>query len=199
MVDQFFVPAKVGITWVEFVRGYNKCCARMSASMLLYMLLRVFLSALGRANVPLNLQFESNDADCKIDGSLLPSHVLLLLLMCWYMSWDCRSLKHSECKANLSPPDLNHLVLSAVSSCAKIDSGLKAWDSDITSLEVEIPAGKFVTWVLSTVPCLPDCLRQYFHTRLQISVIAGVILVFMLNYLLILIFMTYSTFFFLAS
>ncbi|KAF7840077.1 TLD domain-containing protein KIAA1609-like protein [Senna tora] len=173
IVDQFFVPTKGSINWVEFVRGYNKCCARTSASMSLNILLRVFHSALGRANVPLKLEFESDDADCKINGSLLPSHVLLLLLMCWSMSWDCRSLKPSEGKVNLSPPDLNHLVLSAISSCANIDSGFNAWDSDITSLEVEIPAGKFFTWVLSTIPCLSDCLRQYFHARLQVLFTAG--------------------------
>lgn len=184
IVDHFFVPAKEGITWLEFVRGYNKCCARATASMSLNMLLRVFHLAIGRANMPLDLEFESSDSDCKINGSFRPSHVLLLLQICWSMLWDCRSLKHSEGKKSLSPPDLHHLVLSAISSCAKTDSGLNAWDSDITNLEVQIPAGKFVSWVLSTVPCLPDCLRQYFHARLQISVTARVIPVSMLNYLL---------------
>lgn len=55
------------------------------------------------------------------------------------------------------------------------------WDCDISSLEVQLPAGKFVTWVMSTVPCLPDCLRQYFHARLLIAASDGVICVFMIN------------------
>ncbi|XP_028797840.1 uncharacterized protein LOC114753327 [Neltuma alba] len=173
IVDQFFMPAEGQITWIEFVRGYNRCCTRMSASVSLNMLLRVLRSTVGRANVPINLEFESDDTDCKVNGSLLPSDVLLLLLMCWSMSWDCRSLKHSERKVSLSPPNLNHLVLSAITSCAEIDSGLNVWDGDFSSSEIQIPAGKFVTWVLSTVPCLSDCLSQFFHARLQNQATAG--------------------------
>ncbi|KAI9108725.1 hypothetical protein K1719_020372 [Acacia pycnantha] len=173
IVDQFFMPAKGQLTWIEFVRGYNKCCARMSASMSLNMLLRVLHSTLGRANVPINLEFELDDTDGKMNGSLLPSDVLLLLFTCWCMSWDCRSLKHPEGKASLSPPNLNHLVLSVITSCAKIDSGLNVWDSDFSSSEVQIPVGKFVTWVLSTVPCLSDCLSQFFHARLQNQATSG--------------------------
>ncbi|KAJ1378262.1 TLDc domain [Sesbania bispinosa] len=170
LLDQFFVPDKGGISWVEFVKGYNKCCARVSASILLNMLLRVFLAITGRANVTLHLEFESGDVDCKINGFLLPSHVFLLLSTCWAMSWDCRNLKG---KGNLSFPDLNHLVLSAITSCAQVEGGFNVWDCDISSLEVQLPAGKFVTWVMSTVPCLPDCLRQYFHARMQMAVTAG--------------------------
>ncbi|XP_054794836.1 uncharacterized protein LOC129300296 isoform X2 [Prosopis cineraria] len=173
IVDQFFTPAKGQITWVEFVRGYNNCCARMSASVSLNMLLRVLRLTIGRANMPINLEIEFDDADWKINGFLIPSDVILLLLMCWSMSWDCGSLKQSECKVSHSPPDLNHLVLSAITSCAKVDSGLNVWDSDFSSSEVQIPAGKFVTWVLSTVPCLSDCLNQFFHARLQNQATAG--------------------------
>ncbi|KAI4345120.1 hypothetical protein L6164_012277 [Bauhinia variegata] len=173
IVDQFFVPAKGGVSWIQFVKGYNKCSARMSVSMSLNMLVRVFLATAGRANLPLNLEFESNDADCKINGSFLPIHVLLLLLMCWVMSWDCRNLKYSQGKANPTLPDLNHLALSAITSCAKLENNLNVWDSNISNLEVELPAGKFVTWVTSTVPCHPDILRQYFHSKLQTLVTAG--------------------------
>ena len=62
IVEQFFMPAKGQITWIEFVRSYNKCSARMSASMSLNMLLRVFHSAFGRANAPVKLELEF-DAD----------------------------------------------------------------------------------------------------------------------------------------
>ena len=172
------MPDKGGVNWVEFVRGYNKCCARVSASVSLNMLCRVFIAIAGRANVPLHLEFESEDDDCKINGHLLPSDVVLLLNMCWFMSWDCRNLGNFEGKGDLRLPDLSHLVLSAITSCAKVEGGFNVWDCDISSLEVELPWGKFVTWVMSTVPCLPDCLRQYFHSRLQL---AGVICVFIFN------------------
>ncbi|TKY73861.1 TLD domain-containing protein 1 [Spatholobus suberectus] len=168
LVDQFFVPDKGGISWVEFVRGYNKCCARVSASISLNMLVRVFVAVSGSANVAPRLEFESGDADCKINGHLLPGHVFLLLSLCWVVSWGSRNLKG---EGNLGLPDLNHLVLSA---CARVEGGLNVWDCDVSSLEVQLPAGKFVTWVMSTVPCLPDCLRQYFHARLQMAETDGV-------------------------
>lgn len=170
LVDQFFVPDKGGINWVEFVKGYNKCCARVSASVSLNMLVRVFVAISQSAKVPLHLEFESGDDDCKINGHLLPNHVFLLLSVCWVMSWGSRNLKR---EGNLGLPDLNHLVLSVITSCAGVESGLNVWDCDISSLEVQLPAGKFVTWVMSTVPCLPDCLRQYFHARLQMAASAG--------------------------
>ncbi|CAJ1974679.1 unnamed protein product [Sphenostylis stenocarpa] len=171
LVDQFFVPDKGGIiNWVEFVEGYNKCCARVSASVSLNMLLRVFVAISKCANVPVHLEFESGDADCKINGHFLPNDVFLLLALCWAMTWSSRNLKGGR---NLRLPDLNHLVLSVITSCGQVE-GLDVWDCDISSLEVQLPAGKFVTWVMSTVPCLADCLRLYFHARLQMAGIDGV-------------------------
>jgi len=171
LVDQFFVPDKGGINWVEFVKSYNKCCARMSSSVSLNMLLRVFVAVSESANVPIHLEFESGDTDCKINGHLLPSDVFLLLALCWVMSWGSRNLKG---EGNLSLPDLNHLVLSVITSCGQVEGGLDVWDRDISSLEAQLPAGKFVTWVMNTVPCLPDCLRLYFNARLQIAATDGV-------------------------
>jgi hypothetical protein len=179
LVDQFFISDKGGINWVEFVKGYNKCCSRVSASIFLNKFIRVFIDVTKKANLSLNLEFESDDVDCKVNGYLLPNHVFLLLSICWAMSWDCRNLNgKGKGKGNLSVPDLSHLVLSAVTSCVEDKDGFNVWDCEVLSLEVEIPVGKFVTWVMSTVPCLPDCLKQYFHSRLQIAVTEGVIYVF---------------------
>lgn len=178
LVDQFFISDKGGINWFEFVKGYNKCCARVSASILLNMLVRVFIDVTKRANLSVNLEFESVDADCKVNGYFLPRHVLLLLSTCWVMTWDCGNLKK---KGNVSVPDLSHLVLSAVTSCVEDKGGFDVWDCDVSSLEVQIPVGKFITWVIGTVPCLPDCLRQYVHARLQLAVIDGVIYGFMFS------------------
>ncbi|WJX34624.1 hypothetical protein P8452_22723 [Trifolium repens] len=169
LVDQFFISDKDGINWVEFVKGYNKCCSRVSASIFLNKFIRVFIDVTKKANLSLNLEFESDDVDCKVNGYLLPNHVFLLLSICWAMSWDCRNL-NGKGKGNLSVPDLNHLVLSAITSCVEDKDAFDVWDCEVLSLEVQLPVGKFVTWVMSTVPCLPDCLKQYFHSRLQIAV-----------------------------
>ncbi|KAE8654034.1 TLD-domain containing nucleolar protein isoform 2 [Hibiscus syriacus] len=118
-----------------------------------------------------NLEFESDDADCKINGSLLPSDLLLLLWMCWAMLWNVRTLKSSERKGKLLLPYIDHLVLSAVVSCGDVNSSFDMWDCDILSLDVQLPVGKFLSWALSTAPTLSDCFTQFVTGRLQISVI----------------------------
>ncbi|XP_041024746.1 uncharacterized protein LOC121265253 [Juglans microcarpa x Juglans regia] len=167
IVDVFFMPQKGGVSWVEFVRGYVKCCGRMSASMSLNTLLKVYAATVTKAGLPLKLEFESDEADCKINGSLLASDVHMLLWMCWTMSWDVRTSRISQAKANLCLPDISHLVLSAVTSCTEVGSGLNVWYCDVLGLEVQLPVGKFLTWAIKTAPCLPDCLTQFVHARLQ--------------------------------
>ncbi|XVF63728.1 hypothetical protein PTKIN_Ptkin09bG0109400 [Pterospermum kingtungense] len=163
---------KGGISWLGFLRGYVKSCGRMSTSMSLNMLLRAFAMALKKLGISSKLEFESDDADCKINGSLLPSHVLLLLWMCWAMLWNVRTSKFSERRGKLFLPDINHLVLSAVVSCAEVDSSWDVWDCDILGLDVQLPVGKFLAWALTTAPTLPDCFTQFVLGRLGSSVTA---------------------------
>lgn len=167
IVDLFFVAEKGGISWVEFVRGYTKCCGRMSAAMSLGALLRVFSVTTVKVGMPSKLQFESDDADCKISGSLQPNELLVLLWMCWIMTWSSRISKFSNGKLNLDLPDINNLVLSAIVSCTEVGSDLNVWDCDITRLEVQLPAGKIHTWALNTVPNLADCFVHFVHVKLQ--------------------------------
>ncbi|XP_048227415.1 uncharacterized protein LOC8274632 isoform X4 [Ricinus communis] len=105
VVDLFYITEKKeGISWVEFLRGYLKCCGRMPASLALNLLLKVFSTTCAKAGLPLKLEFESiDDVDCKI------------------------------------------------------------------ALDVQIPAGKFLSWALTTVPCLTGCFTQFVHARLQSS------------------------------
>lgn len=175
IVDLFFLSQKGGINWLGFLGGYVKCCGRMSTSMSLNILLRIFAMAVKKLGLSSNLEFELDDADCKINGSLLPSDLLLLLWMCWAMLWNVRTLKSSERKGKLLLPDINHLVLSAVVSCAEVDGSFDLWNCDIVGLDVQLPVGKFITWAITTVPTLSDCLTQYVNRRLQISVIAEVL------------------------
>ncbi|GKV17877.1 hypothetical protein SLEP1_g28332 [Rubroshorea leprosula] len=167
IVDLFFVPEKGGISWVEFVRGYVKFCGRMSASMSLNTLFRLFAMTVKKAGLLLKLEFESDDVDCKINGSLRAVDVLVLLWICWTMVWNTTTSKFVKRKANLFLPDINHLVLSAVISCADFGSGLDPWECNISSLEAELPVGKFLSWTLTTVPSLTECLTQFVNTRLQ--------------------------------
>lgn len=170
IVDLFFMSEKGGINWLGFLRGYVKSCGRMSTSMSLNILLRIFDMAVKKLGLSSKLEFESEDADCKINGYLLPSDVLLLLSMCWSMLWNVRTFKFSERRGKLFLPDINHLVLSAVVSCAEVDGSLDVWDCDILGLDVELPVGKFLAWALTTAPTLPDCFTQFVLGRLGSSV-----------------------------
>lgn len=167
ILDLIFISEKGGVSWVEFVRGYNKCCARMSASMSLNILLRVFAVTLQKAGSPSNLEFESDDVECKITGSLKPVDVLMLLWMCWAISWNSRTSKISKEKTDLPLPDINQIVLSAIVSCADVGSGLNVWDCQLSGLEVELPVGTFLSWVVRTVPSLPDCFSQFVYAILK--------------------------------
>ncbi|PON93859.1 TLDc domain containing protein [Trema orientale] len=167
MVNLFFVPGKGGVRWVEFVKGYNECSGRMSSSMSLNTLLRVFCAAVRKAGLSLSLEFESDDADCKISGFLLPNDVLLFLWFCSTMLWDSHNSKISKKRVKLCLPDVNHMVMSAITSSAEVNSSLNVWNCDISGLEVHLPIGKFLTWVLQTLPSLPDCFAQFVHARIQ--------------------------------
>lgn len=168
IVDLFFITDKGGVNWIEFVRGYLKCCGRMPVSGLLNTLLRLFSATGVKAGIPLKLEVEAiDDGDYKINGSLLPIDVLMFLWMCWAMLWNSKTwnvFKEKEC---LYLPDISPLVLSAVVSCAEGGIGLELWDCDVSVLDVQLPAGKFLTWMLTTVTNLTECFTQFVNARLQ--------------------------------
>lgn len=168
IVDLFFITDKGGVNWIEFVRGYLKCCGRMPVSGLLNTLLRLFSATGVKTGIPLKLEVEAiDDGDYKINGSLLPIDVLMFLWMCWAMLWNSKTwnvFKEKEC---LYLPDISPLVLSAVVSCAEGGFGLELWDCDVSVLDVQLPAGKFLTWMLTTVTNLTECFTQFVNARLQ--------------------------------
>ncbi|KAL2241974.1 uncharacterized protein LOC105159329 isoform X2 [Sesamum indicum] len=168
IVDLFFVADKDGVNWIEFLRGYTKCCARTVASALLNNLFRVFSVTCSKAGLPVDVKFELYDDDCKISGSYSPRDIFMLLWICWIFSWDSRILrsntlkKKGECRL----PDVSHLVLSAIESSAEDSLKLDYWDSVVTDLDFQLPAAKIHLWALKTVPHLADCFQQFVHARL---------------------------------
>lgn len=168
VVDLFFPADESGVNWIDFLRGYTKCCGRAVASTYLNNILRVFSKTCSDAGFPVNLQFEQYDDDCKIGGSLSPREVLRLLLICWIFSWDSRSLKLNmgKSKGKYSLPDISHLVLSAIESCAESDHELDFGNSYVSDLDIQLMATKIHSWGLKTVPNLADCLAQFVHSRL---------------------------------
>ncbi|KAI3776431.1 hypothetical protein L1987_46213 [Smallanthus sonchifolius] len=169
ILDHFFLSEKDGLNWISFLNGYTKCCGRMPTSDSLNNLLKVFVTAIVKSGATTGLQVESSDADYKINGYLLPADLLMLLWMCWVMSWSSRNPKLFKDKATFGLPDINNLVLSAVSSCAEGGAELNIWDDNILGSDKQLPIGKLHVWVLKTVPNLPECLVQFIHSRLSNS------------------------------
>lgn len=166
ITELFFIPEEGGVTWVEFLKGYSKCCGKTSASVLLNTLIRVFDATMVKIGLPSKLEFVSHEDEFKMSGSLLPSDVLIFLWMCWTMSWDSRTFKFSGSNSNLLLPDINNLVLSSVTSCAEVGNTVNVWDCNIVGLAVEVPVGAFLTWAIKTVPDLPDGFLQFVHARI---------------------------------
>ncbi|KAK1421029.1 hypothetical protein QVD17_23077 [Tagetes erecta] len=169
ILDHFFLLEKDGVSWISFLNGYTKCCGRMATSNSLNNLLKVFGTAVVKSGATTGLQIESSDADYKINGYLLPADLLMLLWMCWVMSWSCRNLQLYKGNATLGLPDISNLVLSAVSSCAEGGTELNLWDDNAVGSDKQLPIGKLHVWVLKTMPYLPDCLVQFIQSRLSNS------------------------------
>ncbi|KAI3745981.1 hypothetical protein L6452_08396 [Arctium lappa] len=169
IVDQFFIAEKGGLDWIAFLHGYTNCCGRMPTSSSLNNLLKVFGVAMMKSGVTTGLQLESSEADHKINGYLLPADLLMLLWMCWVMSWSSKNPQLSKGKAKFGLPDINNLVLSAVSSCADGGADLNIWDCNLFDSNIQLPIGKLHVWALRTVPNLSECFVQFIHSRLSNS------------------------------
>ncbi|GAB2293869.1 hypothetical protein Dimus_028080 [Dionaea muscipula] len=167
--DLLFVSRDGGVSWIEFVRGYLRCCGRMPASSLLLTLFRVIAFSADKADCPLKLRFEFDSVEDggKMSGSILPGELGMVLWLCWIMSWTARSGRHFEGKDDGCLPVLNHLVASAVSTCAETTSDFDAWRTEVFGSEVELDAGKIQTWALRTVPNLADCFSQFIHSKIS--------------------------------
>ncbi|KAK9112995.1 hypothetical protein Scep_020514 [Stephania cephalantha] len=168
IVDLFFVAGEGGgVNWIEFLRGYTKCCARMPVSMYIHTLCRVFAAASEKAGFLKDLEFEFYDTDCKISGNFTPGDLIILLWLCWVMSQVTKRVPLFKVEDKLGLPDIDHIVLSAISTCVEARDELKMWDCSALDLEVQLPAQNVHAWILKTVPGLADCFSQYVHARIQ--------------------------------
>ncbi|KAL7086006.1 hypothetical protein ACP275_14G312000 [Erythranthe tilingii] len=168
IIDLFFVTNKDGVNWLEFLRGYTKCCGRMVSSSLFNNLFQVFSTTCSKAGLSVDLQFEKFDDDCKINGTLSAHDILTLLSICWIFSWDSKTLKSNTGKTEgkCVLPDISHLVLSAIESCAEDGLELNFWDSVVSEMEIRLPASKIHLWALKNIPNLADCFVQFVYARL---------------------------------
>ncbi|KAI3942516.1 hypothetical protein MKW98_013168 [Papaver atlanticum] len=168
VVDLFFIADENGgVHWIEFLRGYIRCCGRMSLSVSLNTVYKLYAGISAKAGAPSKLEFESKDDDSKTSGNFTSDDVFMLLWMCWIMSWTSEISKHSKHPMDVDLPNINHLILSAVTSCVEISSDVDVGKVNISDLNVQLPAEKLHAWALTTVPNLAHCFTQYVHDRLQ--------------------------------
>lgn len=139
----------------------------MSASSLLNTLLRALALSAERAGCPMNLQFDSDEADSKTSGSISPGELGMIIWVCWIMSWNSRSSKCAMESEHANIPDLNHLIVSAVVSCMDNDNDVDVWNTDVCHLEAELSVGKIHTWAIRTVPNLAECFSNFINSRLK--------------------------------
>eukprot|EP00262_Sarcandra_glabra_P010806 TRINITY_DN2625_c3_g1_i1.p1 TRINITY_DN2625_c3_g1~~TRINITY_DN2625_c3_g1_i1.p1 ORF type:complete len:563 (-),score=83.42 TRINITY_DN2625_c3_g1_i1:165-1778(-) len=166
-IVDLFLSADEGVHWIEFLRGYIRCCGRTAASTSLNTLYKLYAAMCAKADIPLKLEFEADDSDSKISGYLMSSDVLMLLLMCWLMAQSSRILKLPKDRATVFLPDINNLVLSALVSCSEVGNDFYPLDCNISGLKNHISAQKLHIWALTTVPGLAYCFTHYVHDRLQ--------------------------------
>uniref|UniRef100_A0A0D9WAS9 TLDc domain-containing protein n=1 Tax=Leersia perrieri TaxID=77586 RepID=A0A0D9WAS9_9ORYZ len=172
----FFSDAGNGGGWLGFLRGFNRCCARMPASQSLALLLRVYAAACADAGVPCGVQFHCTDEggadgdEGKVVGELAPGEIAVLLWMCWVMAWSGSAPRVSEGGKEGEPvvlPDVTHLVLSALVSAGAVADDAGVWGWEVSGGGKGVKVQEFTSWVLSTAAGLANCLSRYVQERFR--------------------------------
>lgn len=158
-----FEETKPAVSWIDFLKGHNKCCARIPVSSSLTLLCRLYCECCKRAEISCKLEFDS-ESD-KVGGAFKTSDLMLLLLMCWILERSWRVGEKKDVAVVL--PDLTHLVASALVSCGEVADDEKIWDCDVLGVERSISAQKVQMWAISSVPGLANCLSRFVQERIK--------------------------------
>ncbi|XP_006653852.2 uncharacterized protein LOC102721075 [Oryza brachyantha] len=159
--------------WLEFLRGFNRCCARVPASQSLALVLRVYAAACADAGAPCGLQFHPDeDGEGKVVGELAPGEIAVLLWMCWVMAWSGSAPRVSggQDEAKGEPvvlPDVTHLVLSALVSAGAVADDAGVWGWEVSGGGKGVKVQEFTSWVLSTASGLGNYLSRYVQERFR--------------------------------
>ncbi|XP_078448351.1 TLD-domain containing nucleolar protein [Wolffia australiana] len=164
IVDLFFNRGKENITWADFLRGYNRCCGRISLSASIHDLYRLYSALVKDNDLISGPSLEDDDLDSvKLTGKLKLVDVLMLLWICWIMVQSTKITKVCK-RSSYVLPDLRPLITSAYVSSGEIG------DDQTLDLENEISLQKLHMWILATVPGLSHCFTQYIKDRLHIYI-----------------------------
>ncbi|GJN01429.1 hypothetical protein PR202_ga18695 [Eleusine coracana subsp. coracana] len=159
--------------WVGFLKGFNRCCARVPASQSLALLLRVYAAACADAGAPCGVQFQPDDGDeGKVVGELAPEEIAVFLWMCWVMAWSSSAPSAAGDGGEKSEPvvvvlpQVSHLLLSALVSAGAVADDAGVWDWKISGGGKGVKVQDFTSWVLSMAVELGNCLSRYVQQRI---------------------------------
>ncbi|CAN6482569.1 unnamed protein product [Victoria cruziana] len=164
IVDLFFTSEDGRVSWVEFLRGYIRCCGMVAASESLCNLYKLHAEANRKAGVPSNLDFVSDSIDCKINGYFVLRDLLTFLWLCWIMMHDSRI---SKLEVDLALPEVNHLLWSVICSSNEVGCEIKPIVQGNFDLSEHISVDKVNKWALTVVPALSNCFTRYVNERMQ--------------------------------
>lgn len=166
----FFKTTTAGLTWVDFLRGFNRCCVKAPVSQSLNILYQLFSAMCNEAGIGTNLNFDlGEDGTGKVTGSLVPTQLVMFLWMCWVLMHGARVSKLAKDeKSILVLPDLTHLFNSALVSSGLIGDDGDIWKVDFSAFDKEIPVQKLQGWVLTTVVGISRSLAQYVQQKIQL-------------------------------
>uniref|UniRef100_A0A1D1XE75 TLD domain-containing protein KIAA1609 n=1 Tax=Anthurium amnicola TaxID=1678845 RepID=A0A1D1XE75_9ARAE len=170
IVGLFFDTDQEYIHWVDFLRGYNRCCGRMPASSYINNLCKLYSTSGRETGIGSEMIFGSDTDGGKVSGNLKLSDLLLLLWTCWIMSQSAKILKICKGSTALILPDISHLITSAYISCNEVGDELNVRDCKSLGFEKDISVQKLHLWILTTVPGLAHCLMQYVQDRFHACV-----------------------------
>ncbi|KAG0474811.1 hypothetical protein HPP92_014497 [Vanilla planifolia] len=171
--ELLFAAGKDGTDWTAFLQGYNKCCARMSASCSFNLLCRLFYGVCRRAGIASPLDFDQKDAEGgKVEGRMEAGELLMLLWLCWVMEQSPRIAKRGGGEVFL--PDLSQMLLSAFVACGEVvdDDGL--WDFDCLQSGKSVSLQKLCVWLLTTAPGLLNCFPYFLREKIRAIAVSGV-------------------------
>ncbi|XP_062227025.1 uncharacterized protein LOC133925183 isoform X2 [Phragmites australis] len=166
------------VGWVGFLRGFNRCCARVPASRSLVLLFRVYAAACAGAGAPCGVQFQPDeggiggDEEGKVVGELAPEEIAVFLWMCWVMAWSGSAPRVAGDGGEKSEPvvllpDVTHMVLSALVSAGAVADDAGVWGWEISSGGKGVKVHDFTSWVLSTAVGFGYFLSRYVQERLR--------------------------------
>ncbi|KAJ3690586.1 hypothetical protein LUZ61_019750 [Rhynchospora tenuis] len=165
----FFKTTNEGMTWVDFLRGFNRCCVTAPVFQSLNVHYQLFSAMCHEAGIDTKLEFDlGENGTGKVSGSLKPTQLVMFLSMCWVLMYIARVPRQSKDeKGMLVVPDVTHLFNSAL-----VSAGLVGDDGDVLKVDFsvddkEIPVQKLQSWALSTVVGISHSLSQYMQQKIQ--------------------------------